>query len=81
MLRLSSRAGLIVNAAVNMLAMFYHADGSDDYVLVNFMDEGCTAVVPLSRVRNTVNDECFVLWDNRKEYKAYHLLTGMYIYI
>ena len=46
----------------------YHADGSDDYMLVNFIEEGCTAVVPLSHVRHTADDnECFVLWDNRKE--------------
>ena len=74
-------AGLIVNVIMLAICLSWRVDGSDDYVLVNFIKEGCTAVVPLSRVRNTVdNEECFVLWHNRKEYKAYHLLSGMYIY-
>ena len=60
------------------MLLVYHADGSDDYVLVNFIEEGCAEVVPLSRVRHTADDnECFVLWDNRKEYSAYYLLRDL----
>jgi len=56
--------------------LFYVDVSNDDYAIVNFIEDGCTAVVPLSRTTLMEDDECFVLWDNRKEYKAYFLLSG-----
>ena len=57
--------------------VLYFSDASTDYALVNFIEDGCTAVVPLSRVSTTeADDECFVVWDNGKEYRAYFLLSG-----
>ena len=49
--------------------------------LVEFVEEECTAVVPLQRISNhdnvQVGDRVKVLWDNRKEYAAIFLLSGI----
>lgn len=51
------------------------------YALVEFVEEECTAVVPLQRICNHENvqagDRVKVLWDNRKEYTAIFLLSGI----
>ena len=51
------------------------------YALVEFVEEECTAVDPLQHISNhenvQVGDRVKVLWDNRKEYAAIFLLSGI----
>ena len=56
------------------------------YALVNFVIEGCSAVVPLARVAPlpgsdelSIGKECDVLWSSRKHYNGILLLLGILI--
>ena len=55
-------------------------DASSVYALVEFVEEECTAVVPLQRISKhddlRAGQRVKVLWDNRKEYPAIFLLSG-----
>lgn len=52
------------------------------HALVRFEDEECSAVIPLGRVMDMTSslkkgDNIQVLWDNRKQYAAKFLLSGI----
>ena len=51
---------------------------SRDYAVVEFIEEECTAVVPLQRISGLLKpgETVSVLWNNRKEYSAKFLLSG-----
>ena len=51
---------------------------SRDYVLVEFTEEVCTAVVPLHRITGSPKpgEKVTVLWNDRKEYSALFLCSG-----
>ena len=55
-------------------------DASSVYVLVEFVEEECTPVVPLQRISDyedlRAGQRVKVLWNNRKEYPAIFLLSG-----
>ena len=48
------------------------------HALVRFVEEDCTAVVPLQRITGDLQqgELVDVLWDNRKEYSGIFLLSG-----
>ena len=51
------------------------------HALVEFIKEGCTAVVPIHRIVTTIKsleegESVNVLWSNRREYPAIYLLSG-----
>ena len=51
---------------------------SHDYAVVEFIEEECTAVVPLQRISGFLKqgEMVNVLWNNRKEYSAKFFLSG-----
>ena len=55
-------------------------DASSVYSLVGFLEEECTAVVPLQCISKhddlRAGQRVKVLWDNRKEYPAIFFLSG-----
>ena len=64
-----------------MTIMFLVEDNLSTHALVEFIEEGCTAVIPIQRiVSNTEGlkqgETVSVLWSNRKEYAAIYLLSG-----
>ena len=51
------------------------------HALVEFIKEGCTAVVPMHCIVTTIKsleegESVNVLWSNRREYPAIYLLSG-----
>ena len=57
-----------------------HLPFSDTHALVQFLDDECTAIVPIERVEDKENLEyngsCKVKWSNRKIYHAFLLFSG-----
>ena len=60
------------------------------HALVEFIKEGCTAVVPIHRIVTTIKslvegleegESVNVLWSNRREYPAIYLLSGTSFFI
>ena len=51
---------------------------SRDYAVVEFIEEECTAVVPLQHISGSLmpGETVTVLWNNRKGYSAKFLLSG-----
>ena len=51
---------------------------SHDYAVVEFIEEECTAVVPMQRISGSLKpgEMVTILWNNRKEYSAKFLLSG-----
>ena len=66
-------AYLFANAK-QFIQQFFDIVGS--HALVLFEEEQCTAVVPRERVSIHEEDNCDVLWANKKRYKGKLLLVG-----
>ena len=56
---------------------------TDTHVLVQFLDEGKSGIVPTKRIKRMENlkcgDECEVLWSNKKVYSGVVIHLGMNI--
>ena len=53
---------------------------ADTHVLVQFLDEGKSGIVPIKRIKRKDDlksgDECEVTWSNKKVYSAVVILSG-----
>lgn len=61
-------------------------DDLPTHALVDFIKEGCTAVVPMHRIVTIIEnlkegESVNVLWSNRKEYPAIYLLSGISLFL
>ena len=52
------------------------------HALIAFVEEKCTAVIPLDRVTRVesvkAGEECIVTWHDRKQYNAVFILSGKF---
>ena len=55
----------------------------DTHVLVRFLNDECTAIVPLARIEKKdcleYNGSCKVKWSDMKTYHAFLLFSGTYV--
>ena len=74
----SSSANILLHELCSCMNFFLF---SDTHVLVQFLDEDATAIVPINRLKDPEGLEhggaCIVMWSNKKQYKALLLCSGL----